>query len=167
MKEFRCDKLQVEIFPDRKELGQKAGSDAARCLMQLLEEQETVNIMFAAAPSQNETLAALMSCKAIDWKRVNAFHMDEYAGIDAENPASFRNFLSLSETNAYISVAVTYYYGYGETHVSSALNGLGNTSDADDVFLQVQLGCIYDITHSLFPPVRISIRLHGRLQQVP
>ena len=94
MKEFRCDKLLVEIFPDRKELGKKAGSDAARCLLHLLEKQDTVNIMFAAAPSQNETLAALISCKDIDWKRVNAFHMDEYAGIEAGNPASFRSFLN-------------------------------------------------------------------------
>ena len=94
MKEFRCDKLLVEIFPDRKELGKKAGSDAAHCLLHLLEKQDTVNIMFAAAPSQNETLAALISCKDIDWKRVNAFHMDEYAGIEAGNPASFRSFLN-------------------------------------------------------------------------
>ena len=49
--------------------------------------------MFAAAPSQNETLQALMADPDIDWTRVNGFHMDEYVGLDANHPAGFRNFL--------------------------------------------------------------------------
>ncbi|NLB77541.1 MAG: glucosamine-6-phosphate deaminase [Clostridiaceae bacterium] len=49
--------------------------------------------MFAAAPSQNETLEALCADSGIEWSRVNAFHMDEYVGLDASHPAGFRNFL--------------------------------------------------------------------------
>ena len=29
----------------------------------------------------------------IDWSRVTAFHMDEYLGIDADHPVSFRRYL--------------------------------------------------------------------------
>ena len=39
-----------------------------------------MNIIFAAAPSQNETLAHLVAGEGIDWCRVRAFHMDEYIG---------------------------------------------------------------------------------------
>jgi len=34
----------------------------------------------------------LTSAPAVDWSRVTLFHMDEYVGIDAQNPASFRRY---------------------------------------------------------------------------
>ena len=51
--------------------------------------------MFAAAPSQNTTLEALLDDKRINWTRVNAFHMDEYVGISIDKPQSFRNYLNV------------------------------------------------------------------------
>jgi glucosamine-6-phosphate deaminase len=50
-------------------------------------------VIFASAPSQNELLAALRADSAIDWRRVTAFHLDEYVGIGSSHPASFRRFL--------------------------------------------------------------------------
>ena len=55
--------------------------------------QGIANIVFAAAPSQNEFLAGLVAANEIDWSRVGAFHMDEYLGIDADHPVSFRRYL--------------------------------------------------------------------------
>jgi glucosamine-6-phosphate deaminase len=49
--------------------------------------------VFAAAPSQDEFLAGLVADKGIDWARVTAFHMDEYLGLPADHPASFRRYL--------------------------------------------------------------------------
>ena len=43
----------------------------------LLSMKEELNVMFAAAPSQNDVLATLVSAPESDWSRVNAFHMDE------------------------------------------------------------------------------------------
>ncbi len=62
-------------------------------MKKLLCEQEEVNVIFAAAPSQNEMLDALKSADGIDWQRVNAFHMDEYVGLPADAPQSFGRFL--------------------------------------------------------------------------
>ena len=42
---------------------------------------------------QNEFLEALCAAPDIDWKRVTAFHMDEYVGLDAAAPQGFGNFL--------------------------------------------------------------------------
>ena len=49
-------------------------------------------MIFAAAPSQNEMLESLLR-QDLDFSRINAFHMDEYVGLDAAHPAGFRNYL--------------------------------------------------------------------------
>ena len=87
------DKLKVMIFATREEMGNKAGSDAAQCIKKLLSEKEEVNMIFAAAPSQNEVLASLVANKSIEWNRINAYHMDEYIGLDSSAPQCFGNFL--------------------------------------------------------------------------
>lgn len=93
LKDFYANKLHVRVFDSRKAMGDAAGAEAARCIKELLAKKEVVNVMFAAAPSQNETLAALAKDPDIDWSRINAFHMDEYVGLDESHPAGFRNFL--------------------------------------------------------------------------
>jgi glucosamine-6-phosphate deaminase len=47
----------------------------------------------ATGTSQFELLDALTSAKEIDWPRVTMFHLDEYIGIPANHPASFRRYL--------------------------------------------------------------------------
>ena len=93
LKDFACDKMRVRVFESRAEMGACAGQEIAMRLKSLLAEKAEVNVMFAAAPSQNETLEALMADPDIDWSRVNGFHMDEYVGLDEDHPAGFRNFL--------------------------------------------------------------------------
>lgn len=82
-----------EIYADRQLMGASAAAKAAARIRTLLAEQELVNIIFAAAPSQNEFLAALVQQPDIDWKHVNAFHMDEYVGLNDAAPQRFGRFL--------------------------------------------------------------------------
>ena len=89
----KVDKLTVKILDSRAEMGKTAAEDICATLKALLGEKEEVNMIFAAAPSQNEVLASLCECKDVDWSRVNAFHMDEYIGIARTKPQSFGNFL--------------------------------------------------------------------------
>jgi glucosamine-6-phosphate deaminase len=49
--------------------------------------------MFATGNSQFDFLNALVLDDTIDWARVVGFHMDEYVGISADHPASFRHYL--------------------------------------------------------------------------
>lgn len=81
MRELTVDKLKVKIFESRREMGEAAAADIRECMLSLLAEREQINMIFAAAPSQNDTLAALVAYDDIDWGRVNAFHMDEYIGL--------------------------------------------------------------------------------------
>lgn len=92
MKGFKTDKLPVKVYADRTAMGEAAASDVMNKINELLMKQDFVNIIFAAAPSQNEFLAALTKSSAI-WSRVRAFHMDEYIGLRADAPQGFGNFL--------------------------------------------------------------------------
>jgi glucosamine-6-phosphate deaminase len=93
MKEMKVDKLIVKIYETRQQMGEQGAYEVSKKLKTLLAKQSFVNIIFAAAPSQNEFLAALSQQKGIDWERVNAFHMDEYIGLDNNDPERFGNFL--------------------------------------------------------------------------
>ena len=96
MKTLRKDKLLIHIAPSRAEMGRKAACDIADCILRLLERKEQINMIFAAAPSQNEVLAALAEDNRIPWQRINAFHMDEYIGIPQDAPQSFANSAAVS-----------------------------------------------------------------------
>jgi glucosamine-6-phosphate deaminase len=91
--EFRVNNLDVHVYPDRLTMGQSAAAIIAKRIIELLKEQQFVNIIFAAAPSQNEFLDSLIKSKDVDWKRVNAFHMDEYIGLPENAPQKFGSFL--------------------------------------------------------------------------
>ena len=92
---FKVDRLDVNIYPSNREMGQAAAKAIGDDLCTLLAQKKEVNVMFAAAPSQNTTLEALLDDGRIDWSRINAFHMDEYVGISIDRPQSFRNYLNL------------------------------------------------------------------------
>lgn len=90
---FTKDKLTVNAYPTTIEMGEDAAAQAAAVIKDLLSKKETINMIFAAAPSQNEFLEALVATPGIDWSRVNAFHMDEYIGLPSDAPQGFGNFL--------------------------------------------------------------------------
>ena len=92
MRELTKDKLKVKIFNTRSEIGFAAARVVSEKIKELLEDKEYVNIIFASAPSQNEFLAALQEME-VDWNKINAFHMDEYVGLDKDSPQGFGNFL--------------------------------------------------------------------------
>lgn len=92
-KTFTADRLTVKIFDGRKEMGLYAAAEVASRIKALLQTKDQINIIFAAAPSQNEFLEALSAEPGIAWERVNAFHMDEYIGLEPGHPQRFGNFL--------------------------------------------------------------------------
>ena len=90
---MRADKLEVKIFETRDLMGIAAADDIAAAIKELLAEKEEINMIFAAAPSQNDMLLHLCEKTDIEWERINAFHMDEYIGLAPDAPQCFSNFL--------------------------------------------------------------------------
>ena len=68
--------------------------------METIASRGKASVLFAAAPSQNEFLAALAGKPEIDWTRVTAFQLDEYVGLPVDAPPSFGNFLRRSILDA-------------------------------------------------------------------
>ncbi len=87
--ERQAGQLIVKTSPDRDRLGATAADDIATALRSSLQVQERVRMIFASAPSQAETLSALIAAQEIDWRRVTAFHMDEYIGLPEDAPQRF------------------------------------------------------------------------------
>lgn len=92
MRTLKKDMLEVEVHDNREEMGAAAAVAVAEYLGELCARKGTVNVVFAAAPSQNEFLAAL-SRTDLPWRNINALHMDEYIGLGEDAPQGFGNFL--------------------------------------------------------------------------
>lgn len=108
------DRLKIEVFDTRREMGAQAAEEAADYINKLLEEKEEINIVFAAAPSQNDFLAALAK-KDIPWERINAWHMDEYVGLGKNAPQRFGTFLFTHLFNLVPLKSIHYLYQEGAT----------------------------------------------------
>ena len=106
--------LTVKIFNSREELGYDAAVEAGKSLRNFLNSKDVVNVIFAAAPSQNEFLKYLIEEKGIDWGRVNAFHMDEYIGLHKDAPQGFGNFLRMQIFDKLPFASVNYINGQAE-----------------------------------------------------
>ena len=90
---MKVDNLTVKKYTTREEMGAAAARDIRNAIRTLLEKKAEINVIFAAAPSQNEVLRALGESD-VDWSRVNAYHMDEYIQLPPDAPQCFGNFLT-------------------------------------------------------------------------
>lgn len=93
MKTLTRDKLKIEIFDNRDLMGKKVAEDVANKINELLCSKEYINMIFAAAPSQLDMISHLLK-QNVEWGRINAFHMDEYVGLEKDAPQGFGNFLA-------------------------------------------------------------------------
>ena len=91
--EFTVDSLRVVVHESRASLGWAAAETVASIIADRQRRTGQANVIFAAAPSQNEFLDSLAGFSGLDWSKVKAFHMDEYLGLDQDHPASFRRYL--------------------------------------------------------------------------
>jgi len=101
---FCKEKLNVYVYPDRAQMGAAAGKAAAAKIRETISAKGEANLIFAAAPSQNEMLDTLVG-EDIDWSRVRGFHQDEYIGLDADHPALFGNYLKEQGFNKFLIYA--------------------------------------------------------------
>jgi glucosamine-6-phosphate deaminase len=85
--------MLIRVFNDRVSLGQAAAGQAATAIRRALGERGQARIVAATAASQREFLDTLTKSSGIDWKKVEAFHLDEYIGLPATHPGSFRKML--------------------------------------------------------------------------
>ena len=85
--------MDTLIFTDKVSLGCAAAERAANRINAAIAARGEARVIFASAASQFEFIEALIARDDIDWSKVCGFHLDEYVGLPADHPASFRRFL--------------------------------------------------------------------------
>lgn len=87
------------IGADAAALGAAAAAYAAARLRELARRQAQVAVVFATGASQLATLRALTAMPDLPWGQIVGFHLDEYAGLSGDHPASFRRYLRTELTS--------------------------------------------------------------------
>ena len=90
---FVSDDLSVRVHGTQSGLAGDAAEFAQRHLQETLARQGSAHVILATGNSQIQFLDALVALGGVDWSRITLFHMDEYLGIDATHPASFRRYM--------------------------------------------------------------------------
>lgn len=113
-KVFQQKRLTIRIFPPIQETGSVVAKEVGDQTYRLLESKPEMDMIFATAPSQNESLSHLAYDKRIGWTRVNAFYMDEYIGVHPEAPRSFGHLLGIRTSDKAPFKKVNYPDGLAE-----------------------------------------------------
>jgi glucosamine-6-phosphate deaminase len=90
---FRVDDLLVQIYNSEASMAQEVAQIVQNYLQQVLKQQDTAAVLLATGNSQLKFLDALIALGGVDWSRITLFHLDEYLGITADHPASFRRYM--------------------------------------------------------------------------
>lgn len=85
--------MLVKVFKETSSLADAAADQASGTIRRAIAERERARIILATGTSQFAFLDALTRTTDLDWSKVEAFHLDEYIGIPATHPASFRRIL--------------------------------------------------------------------------
>lgn len=86
-------KVNKYIYRTKKEVGVAAANCAAQAIRSAIRNNGQANIILATGASQFQMLEQLVASQGIDWLKVAMFHLDEYIGLGADHPASFRRYL--------------------------------------------------------------------------
>lgn len=90
---FQVDALSVLVYNDEAEMVQNVALQVQEYLQNCIKRQGKAAVILATGNSQIQFLHALITLGGVDWSKITFFHLDEYLGINAEHPASFRRYL--------------------------------------------------------------------------
>lgn len=85
--------MDIKVFESEEEMARVAADHAAQLLRERIAQNGRVRVVAATGSSQFKFLENLVAAPSIDWQHVELFHLDEYIGLSAEHPASFRRYL--------------------------------------------------------------------------
>lgn len=94
LRQFQIDKAQAEIYPSKPGASCAAAQKAAAILRAAISTRGRARLIIATGASQDDLIRALVQIPSLDWAAMEIFHMDEYVGIPATHPASFRRWLN-------------------------------------------------------------------------
>jgi glucosamine-6-phosphate deaminase len=85
--------MRIVVGASVEEMSKAAAATAAEILRTAIRERGRAAFIAATGASQFGFLQHLIAAPALAWDRVTMFHLDEYIGLPADHPGSFRRYL--------------------------------------------------------------------------
>lgn len=85
--------MRIHRLHHSAEVSRAAAADVAGHLREVIATRGMARIVAATGVSQIGFLDSLAAAPQIAWSQVSLFHLDEYIGLSATHPASFRRYL--------------------------------------------------------------------------
>ncbi len=93
MEHRKYDRLSVAVAETEGALGVAIAETFAEAVRGALEGKDFIAVILATGNSQLSFIRAAIERDDIDWSRITVLHMDEYLGMSADHPASFRRWM--------------------------------------------------------------------------
>jgi glucosamine-6-phosphate deaminase len=111
--------MRIRVFDALEALGAAAAEQAAAVIGAAIEKNGAARIVLSTGASQFPFFHALRGC-AVDWNRVEVFHLDEYIGISDRHAASFRRYLRERFDSVFAPGRMHYVSGEGDVAANIA-----------------------------------------------
>ena len=85
--------MRIRVSSTADESSRLAAAHAVAVLTRTIDEHGRARLVAATGSTQIQFLELLTAAPGLDWTRVELFHLDEYIGLAADHPGSFRRFL--------------------------------------------------------------------------
>lgn len=93
MQVLNYGKLTAFVTESNLAVGEAGAADFAATVSKALETRDEVAVILATGNSQLSFMDALCLRTDIEWNRITILHMDEYAGMGDDHPASFSRYM--------------------------------------------------------------------------
>ena len=90
--QFKKENLFVRIYHDEQSAGEASALFVAEHLNNAIKSKGSANLVLATGASQFAFIEAIKKLD-VNWSKITVFHLDEYIGLSATHPASFRKYL--------------------------------------------------------------------------
>jgi len=111
--------MKIRVYDSTQALGAAAAAQAAGFIEAAIKEKGCARVVLSTGASQFPFFDALKEYP-IDWGRVEAFHLDEYIGIDDKHIASFRKYLRERFDSVFAPGRMHYVSGEGDVAANIA-----------------------------------------------
>jgi len=91
---YLVDSLTVKTYATEQSAARAAAQRAAEVVRHAVNTSGAARIVLATGNSQLAFVRALADQPNVRWGRVTVFHLDEYIGLNADHPASFRRWIT-------------------------------------------------------------------------
>jgi len=124
--------MKIAAHLDADVMAKAAAENAARILRDAVQRRGRAAFVAATGASQFNFLKHLVAASGIAWERTTMFHLDEYIGMSADHPASFRRYLRERLTSR-VPIGAVHFIAGDAPELTAELDRLNRTIAATPI----------------------------------